>query len=68
MTLALACCVHGPLKFRQEPEPVWACVGFDGEAAGRCTAVVPDSAFARLAAGLTYWPGVQVLDSSQHMP
>jgi len=63
-SLHLACEVHGPLKLRQEPEPVWVCAGFDGEAAGWCTARVPDSARERLVSGQAYWPGVEVRDGS----
>lgn len=65
----LACEVHGPLKLRREtygssePELVWVCVGFDGEASGWCTARVPDTARERLASGETYWPGVTVRDA-----
>jgi hypothetical protein len=55
----LACEVHGPLVRHDEG---WVCVGFDGEAAGWCTAgPVTDEAAARLASGQTRWPGVEVL-------
>jgi hypothetical protein len=68
----LACEVHGPLRPRRqaysgpEPELVWVCVGFDGEAAGVCTARVPDTARERLASGATYWPGVGVMDGDRY--
>lgn len=59
----LACDVHGRLVRREHVQyydgPVWLCVGFDGEAAGWCTAgPVPEDARRRLLAGETYWPGV----------
>jgi hypothetical protein len=65
----LACEVHGRLVHRDLPdagpgesECVWLCVGFDGEAAGRCTAgPVPYASRLRLLAGETYWPGVAVM-------
>lgn len=55
----LACEVHGPLVHHDEG---WVCVGFDGEAAGWCTAgPVSAEAAGRLLAGITRWPGVRVL-------
>ena len=65
----LACDVHGFLRRRMrpysgpDPEPVWACLGWDGE--GRChlaDSPVPATARERLLAGATYWPGVGVVD------
>lgn len=68
----LACEVHGPLKPRTQPyssdvpELVWVCLGWDGE--GRCHLAehpVPEASRQRLLAGIKYWPGCLVLDSSQ---
>jgi len=58
----LACDVHGPLVCH---DGHLECVGFDGEAAGWCTAGGPDGisaeAAARVLSGQTRWPGVQVV-------
>lgn len=58
----LACEAHGRLVQRSTG---WVCVGFDGEGTGWCTAgPVPPDAAGRLLAGVTYWPGVLVLDEA----
>jgi hypothetical protein len=63
----LACEVHGRLVRRDQPyscadpEPVWLCVGFEGEAEGWCTAgPVPADARDRLLARRTRWPGIRI--------
>lgn len=59
----LACEAHGRMLLRDDG--YWECAGFDGEGIGWCTAgPVPPSAAARLFAGVTYWPGVLVLDEA----
>lgn len=59
----LACEAHGRMLRRDDG--FWECAGFDGEGIGWCTAgPVPPSAAERLFHGLTYWPGVLVLDEA----
>jgi hypothetical protein len=59
----LACDAHGCPLVRHEEG--WVCAGWDGEAAGWCTAgPVPDEAAARLVAGVTRWLGVIVVTSA----
>lgn len=67
----LACDVHGPLKPRREPyhgpepELVWACPGFEGEGCVLREHPVPETSRELLVSQEKYWPGVDVLDTSQ---
>lgn len=58
----LSCEFHGPLRHRPE-RAAWVCPGWDGEGCRNGllgTDGISEEAYARVDAGLTYWPGADV--------